>query len=96
MGGFLPLQARLQNLRPIEIQSYKMTVYFRPSGTAAYQRKVLTRNRSTWTGNIRISPEMEEGIEYFLKAKSTDPTGALGTLSSQSNTSPHHVRVSSP
>jgi len=96
MGSFLPLTARLENLRPVEIQAFKITAYYRASGTAAYKRTDLSRTRSTWTGNIRITAEMEGGLEYFLKAKSTDPTGAMGTLTSGTNTAPHSVRVSSP
>jgi hypothetical protein len=96
MGGFLPLQATISDLRPIETQSYEITAYFRPVGTAAFQRTTLIRNRSTWTGTIRISMEMEAGLEYFLKAKSSDTTGALSTLGSGSNRTPHIVRISSP
>jgi len=96
MGGFLPIEARIVNLRPIDIKSYSLTAYFRASGTARFQNISLTRNRSTWTGNIRISADMEAGVEYFLKARSTDSSGALGTLNNGSNDAPHRVRISSP
>jgi len=96
MGGYLPIQVRLQNLRPIQIRTYDITVYYRPAGTAAYRRTKLTRDRSTWTGNVQISTEMEAGMEYFIKAKSSDLSSNLGPLNSGSNTKPHRVRVSSP
>jgi len=96
MGGFLPIEARIVNLRPIDIKSYSLTVYYRASGTARFKNIPLTRNRSTWTGNIRISADMESGVEYFLKARSTDSSGALGALNNGSNGAPHRVRISSP
>jgi eukaryotic-like serine/threonine-protein kinase len=96
MGGFLPLQAQLSNLRPVDIQAYEITAYYRPIGTAAFQRAKLSRSRSTWTGNVRISMEMEAGLEYFLKAKTSDPSNGLKALGSGSNRSPHRVRISSP
>jgi hypothetical protein len=96
MGGYLPIQVRLQNLRPIQIRTYDIAVYYRPAGTAAYRRTKLTRDRSTWTGNVQISTEMEAGMEYFIKAKSSDLSSNLGPLNSGSNTKPHRVRVSSP
>ena len=84
------------NLRPIDIKSYSLTAYYRATGTARFQNIALTRNRSTWTGTLRISADMEGGVEYFLKARSGDSSGALGTLNNGTNDAPHRVRISSP
>ena len=96
IGGFLPLQAKLLNVRPIDIRTYRVTAYYRAVGTAAYKNTELSRTKTTWTGSIQITPEMEGGLEYFLRGKSTDPSGRLTPLESGSKTRPHRVKISSP
>ena len=96
MGGFLPLSAQIDNLRPVDVQTYSVTAYYRSAGTAAYKRTELTRVRRTWTGKVAVTPEMDGGIDIFFRAKSSDSTGSLGNLLRGSNTSPIRVRVSSP
>ena len=96
MGGLLPLSAQIDNLRPIDVQTYTVTAYYRPAGTAAYKRTELSRVRRTWTGKVSVTPEMDGGIDIFFRAKTSDSTGTLGNLLRGSNTSPIRVRVSSP
>jgi hypothetical protein len=96
IGGFLPLQAKLVNVRPIDMRTYRVTAYYRAAGSAAYKNTELNRTKTTWTGSIQITPDMEGGLEYFLKGKSNDSSGRLTPLESGSKTSPHRVKISSP
>jgi eukaryotic-like serine/threonine-protein kinase len=97
MGDTLAIQARIANMRPLDIQQYEMRAYFRASQTAKYRSVNMTRVRSTWTGGIPIGPDMEAGLEYFIKAKPTDSQeGRLTVLMSGNNRDPHSVRITSP
>jgi hypothetical protein len=97
LGGTLAIQARISNLRPLDIQQYQLTAYFRASQTAKYRSLPMTRIRSTWTGGIPIGPDMEAGLEYFIKAKPTDSQdGRLTVIMSGNNRDPHRVRITNP
>ena len=96
MGGNLLLSAQIENLRPVDIRTYSVTAYYRAAGTAAYKRADLSRVRSTWTGKIVVTPEMDSGIDIFFRAKTSDRSSGLENLLRGSNSSPIRVRVSSP
>lgn len=97
LGSTLAIQARIANLRPLDIQQYQMTAYFRSTQTAQYRSVPMTRIRSTWTGGIPVGPDMGAGLEYFIKAKPTDSQdGRLSVLLSGNNRDPHRVRITNP
>ena len=94
LGANLPVRATLTNLRPIDMQQYRMTVYYRAKGTARYRPLAMGRERITWQINIPIGTDLEAGIEYFIKAKPLDnQDGRLLTLTSATNLKPHRVGV---
>jgi serine/threonine-protein kinase len=97
MGGTLIVSTQIKNLTPLELRTYEIVAYYRTTGTAAYKRTVMTRSRSTWTSPIRITADMEAGLEYFIKAKPADAMGGrLPSLYSGKNSTPHRVRITSP
>lgn len=97
MGGRMTVQVRISNLQPLETQAYRVTVFYRATNTAAFERIELVRNRATWAGSIPVGASMESGIEYFIKATAPGSTNQrLVNLKSRTNRSPHRVRVSSP
>ncbi len=94
LGANLKVQATLKNLRPIDMQQYRMTLYYRAQGTARYRPLAMGRERITWSVNIPVGPDVEAGIEYFIKAKPDDTqNGRLSTLTSATNLTPHQVGV---
>jgi serine/threonine protein kinase len=97
MGSTMFVTAQIKNLSPIELRTYQAITYFRANGTARWTRSVMTRERSTWSAPIPITPEMEGGLEYVIKAKAEDSMGGrLQALGSGTNKSPHYVRITSP
>ena len=96
LGGLLTLSAQIDNLRPIDVQTYSVTAYYRATGTAAYKRVELSRVRRTWTGRITVTPQMDGGIDIFFRAKTSSRASGLEDLLRGSNRSPIRVRVSSP
>ena len=96
MGGVLPLSAQIDNLRPVDVQTYSVTAYYRAVGTAAYKRTNLSRVRRTWTSKVAVTADMDGGIDIFFRAKTEASDRGLADLLRGSNTSPIRVRVSSP
>ena len=96
MGGRMPIQVRIGNLSPNETRTYRVTAFYRAAETNRFERVELVRSRATWTGIIPVTPTMENGVEYFIKAESSSPSARLQKLKSGSNKNPHRVRVSSP
>ncbi|MGB0640020.1 MAG: hypothetical protein ACPGTU_11840, partial [Myxococcota bacterium] len=97
MGSTMFVTAQIKNLSPVELRMYEAIAYFRTEGTARWTRSVMTRERSTWSTPIPITPDMERGLEYVIKAKPRDSMGGkLQPLVSGTNKNPHDVRITSP
>ncbi len=96
MGGYAIIQAEISNLTPLETQSFTVTAYYRPAGSAAYRKATLGRTRRTWSGRIEVTSDMAAGLELFITARSSTPNERLKELKVGSNRKPRSVRVSSP
>ncbi|MAY80031.1 MAG: hypothetical protein CL930_04515 [Deltaproteobacteria bacterium] len=97
MGSTLFVTAQIKHLSPLELRTYEAITYFRPVGTARWNRSVMTREGRTWSAPIRIQADMEGGLEYVIKAKPSDSMdGKLQPMASGTNKAPHNVRITSP
>lgn len=97
LGSTLSIEGGVANLSSSEMDLYRMTVYFRPAGSAQYRNMEMSRDGGIWTARIPVGPDMEGGLQYFIKASPSDTQeGRLGVLMSRNNRDPHSVRVTRP